>query len=79
VANKNKPTTTLKVRLLNGEQAIVEPNMDTKLQEVHDHVSTVSGVSQFELCWDYPLKKINLDLTVEQAGIAGCALTQKPL
>jgi hypothetical protein len=53
--------------------------MDTKLQEIHDHVSTLSGVSQFELFGGYPPKKINLEMTVEQADLSGSALTQKPL
>lgn len=69
----------MKVRLLNGEQAMVEANLDTKLQDVHNHISTVSGLTQFELFGGFPLKKINLEKTVEQEDLEGCVLTQKPL
>lgn len=58
--NRNKPITTIQVRLLNGQRIPIEANLDTRVEDIHSHVATVSGVSNFELYGGFPPKLLSL-------------------
>jgi UBX domain-containing protein 1 len=45
--NRNKPVTTIQVRLASGQRITVEANLDTKVEEIFNHVVTVGGISNF--------------------------------
>jgi len=62
---------------MNGQTITLEANLDTLVQDVHNHVATVSGVSHFELAEGFPPKVVNLSLTIEQADLQGATLIQK--
>jgi hypothetical protein len=62
---------------MNGQTITLEANLDTLVQDVHNHVATVSGVSNFELAEGFPPKAVNLSLTIEQADLQGATLIQK--
>ena len=67
----------MQVRLADGTKVSVEANLDTNLQLVYNHISTVSGVVNFELAGGFPPKKLDLTSTVEKSDLAGSSLTQK--
>lgn len=62
---------------MNGQTITLQANLDTPVQDVYNHIATVSGVSSFELAEGFPPKAVNLALTVEQADIQGGSLIQK--
>jgi hypothetical protein len=62
---------------LNGQTITLEANLDTPVQDIYNHVATVSGVSHFDLAEGFPPKPVNLSLNVEQAELPGATLIQK--
>ena len=67
----------MRVRLSNGQTITIEANLDTPLQEVHNHIATLSGVSNFELAEGFPPKSLNLSSTVQDSDLSGATLIQK--
>jgi hypothetical protein len=55
----------------------MEANLDSSLQDVYNHISTVSGVSTFQLFGGFPPKPLNLASTVEGSDLADGTLIQK--
>lgn len=51
--------------------------MDTRVQEIFNHVATVSGTSHFDLYGGFPPKQLSLEITVEQGDLADSTLIQK--
>jgi UBX domain-containing protein 1 len=75
--NKNKEVTTIRVRLSDGTTITMEANLDSSLQDVHNHIATVSGRSSFSLVGGYPPKPLDMSSTVEGSDLAGGTLIQK--
>lgn len=75
--NKNKEVTRLRVRLSNGTTITMEANLDSSLEDVYNHVATVSGISAFQLIGGYPPKALDLKSTVEASDLADATLIQK--
>ena len=45
--DRSRDITTMQVRLADGQRIPLEANLDTRLQDVFNHIATVSGVSNF--------------------------------
>jgi hypothetical protein len=54
----------MQVRLADGTKITLQANLDTPLQQVYDHIATVSGVMHFELAGGFPPKQLDLTSTV---------------
>ena len=54
----------MQVRLADGSRITMEANLDTPMQQVYNHIATVSGVLNFELMGGFPPKPIDLKSTV---------------
>lgn len=67
----------MQVRLLNGQKITVEANLDTRVQDIFNHVATVSGTNHFELFGGFPPKQLSMEITVEQGDLADSTLIQK--
>ncbi len=67
----------MRVRLLNGQTITIEANLDSSLQDIYNHIATISGVDTFELAEGFPPKILSLTLNVEQADLMGGTLIQK--
>ena len=67
----------MRVRLKDGTTITMEANLDSSLEDVHNHIATVSGISSFELIGGYPPKPLNLQSTVEKSDLADGTLIQK--
>ena len=67
----------MQVRLSDGQRIPVEANLTTNLQDIYNHIATISGVSNFELCGGFPPKPLDLNSTVEQSDLADSTLIQK--
>jgi len=75
--DRNRETTSMRVRLSNGQTIVMEANLDTSLQLVYNHIATVSGLSTFTLVGGYPPKPLNMSSTVEASDLADGTLIQK--
>lgn len=75
--NRNKPITTIQVRLLDGTRVPVEANLDTPVRDIFNHIATVSGTSQFQLFGGFPPKQLSLETTIEQGDLADSTLIQR--
>jgi hypothetical protein len=67
----------MRVRLQNGSTVVMEANLDSSLQDVFNHIATISGVSNFQLFGGFPPKPLNLSSTVEASDLAEGTLIQK--
>ena len=67
----------MRVRLLDGSTVTMEANLDSSLQEVFNHIATVSGRSSFELVGGFPPKPLDMKSTVEGRDLTGGSLIQK--
>jgi len=67
----------MRVRLSNGQSVMVEANLDTPLEQVYNHVATISGISNFTLVGGFPPKPLDLTSTVEASDLADATLIQK--
>ncbi len=54
----------MRVRLSNGSTITMEANLDSSLQDVYNHISTLSGVANFQLFGGFPPKPLDLTSTV---------------
>jgi hypothetical protein len=54
----------MRVRLSNGTTVTMEANLDSSLQDVFNHISTLSGISQFQLFGGFPPKPLDLNSNV---------------
>lgn len=43
----------------------MEANLTSSLQDVYNHIATMSGISNFQLIGGFPPKPLNLSMTVE--------------
>ncbi len=75
--DRTREVTAIRARLLNGQTITLEANLNTSVQDIYNHIATVSGVSNFELAEGFPPKPVNLSLTVEEADLQGATLIQK--
>ena len=67
----------MRVRLSDGKTIMVEANLDSSIQDVYNHIATVSGRSSFDLLGGFPPKILSMNSTVESNDLAGGTLTQK--
>jgi hypothetical protein len=56
--------TAIRARLLNGQTITLEANFNTPVQDIYNHIATVSGVSNFELAEGFPPKAVKFSATV---------------
>ena len=75
--NRNREVTTMRVRLSNGSTIVMEANLDSSLQDVYNHIATVSGISSFSLVGGFPPKPLDMGSTVEKSDLADATLIQK--
>ena len=77
--NPKYPKTTILIRFHSGEKREIEVNETTRVGVIRDYVATAAPVAgDFELVTGYPLTPLqNLRLTVQEAGIANSAVTQR--
>ena len=75
--NQNREVTTMRVRLLDGSTIMMEANLDSSLQDVYNHIATVSGRSSFDLVGGFPPKPLDMKSTVEASDLSGGTLIQK--
>lgn len=75
--DRRRDVTTMQVRLSDGQRITVEANLDTNLQDVYNHIATVSGISHFDLFGGFPPKPLDLHSTVEKSDLADSTLIQK--
>ena len=50
--------------MLNGQTITLEANLNTPVQDIYNHIATVSGVSNFELAEGFPPKAVKMSATV---------------
>ena len=67
----------MRVRLIDGSTVVIEANLDSSLQDVYNHIATVSGRSSFDLVGGFPPKPLDLKSTVEGSDLSGATLIQK--
>ena len=54
----------MQVRLADGSKITMQANLDTPLQQVYNHIATISGVMNFELVGGFPPKPLDMNSTV---------------
>ena len=54
----------MQVRLADGSRITMQANLDTPLQQIYDHIATISGVMHFELAGGFPPKTLDLTSNV---------------
>lgn len=79
--NENEPQTQIKVRLINGQNVIVNANHTHTLQQLMDHIKSISNTQTFQLkdtgC--FPPKVIsNLSDNIKDAKLINGTLVQIP-
>ncbi len=67
----------MRVRLSDGSSITMQANLDSSLQDVYNHISTVSGVNNFDLFGGFPPKALDLSSTVQKSDLADGTLIQK--
>ena len=67
----------MRVRLLDGTTVTMQANLDSSLEDVYNHIATVSGKSSFDLVGGFPPKPLNLKSTVQASDLSGATLIQK--
>ena len=55
----------------------MEANLNSSLQDVYNHIATVSGISSFQLVGGFPPKPLDMGSTVEKSDLADATLIQK--
>jgi hypothetical protein len=73
-----QPQTTIQVRLGNGQKLSIQANHTHTVQQIRDHIDSVSGITDnYELMMSFPRKVLNdLAQTVQQAGLINAAIIQ---
>lgn len=77
--NTDSPTTSIKVRLIDGTTKEITVNHTHTIQDIVEHLRSISGVSEFKLVniSAYPRKTLTeLKLTVKEANLFNSNLTQ---
>ncbi|KAE9028996.1 hypothetical protein PF011_g1293 [Phytophthora fragariae] len=80
VADDKKPTTTLQIRLHNGQRLRETLNLDHTIRDLHAIIQlNDAGAQPYTLLAGFPPRPVSTDLeqTIEQAGLKGAAVTQK--
>ncbi|CAH0519894.1 unnamed protein product [Peronospora belbahrii] len=80
VIDDKKPTTTLQLRLHNGQRLRETLNLDHTLRDLHAIIQlNDAGAQPYALLAGFPPRPVatDLDQTIEQAGLKGAAITQK--
>ncbi|KAL7680145.1 putative UBX domain, SEP domain, Ubiquitin-like domain superfamily [Plasmopara halstedii] len=80
VIDDKKPTTTLQIRLHNGQRLRETLNMDHTIRDLHAIIQMNDEMTQpYTLLAGFPPRPVSTDLalTIEQAGLKGAAITQK--
>lgn len=77
--NPAYPRASVLVRFYNGQKREIEVNVTTRVGVIRDFVATAAPVQgEFELMTGFPLTAVrNLKLTVQEAGMANSAVTQR--
>eukprot|EP01124_Arcella_intermedia_P033050 TRINITY_DN7827_c0_g1_i1.p1 TRINITY_DN7827_c0_g1~~TRINITY_DN7827_c0_g1_i1.p1 ORF type:complete len:531 (-),score=123.57 TRINITY_DN7827_c0_g1_i1:31-1623(-) len=76
---ENKPTTSIRVRLIDGKTITVTLHMDNTVEQLHNHLRAVSNVGAFKLMdmTSRPSKALtDMTLTIEKANIARGSISQ---
>ena len=55
----------------------MEANLDSSVEDVYNHIATMSGRASFELYGGFPPKPLDMNSTVEASDLAGGTLIQK--
>ncbi|KAK1940471.1 Peroxisome biosynthesis protein PAS1 [Phytophthora citrophthora] len=80
VIDDKKPTTTLQIRLHNGQRLRETLNLDHTIRDLHAIIQlNDAGAQPYTLLAGFPPRPVSTDLaqTIEQAGLKGAAVTQK--
>ncbi|RMX66931.1 hypothetical protein DD238_002718 [Peronospora effusa] len=80
VIDDKKPTTTLQIRLHNGQRLRETLNLDHSIRDLHAIIRlNDAGTQPYTLLAGFPPRPVSTDLdqTIEQAGLKGAAVTQK--
>ncbi|KAG7393134.1 NSFL1 cofactor p47 [Phytophthora pseudosyringae] len=80
VVDDKKPTTTLQLRLHNGQRLRETLNLDHTIRDLHAIIQLNDAAAQpYTLLAGFPPRPVSTDLaqTIEQAGLKGAAVTQK--
>jgi len=77
--DSSAPTTTIQVRLHNGQKLIIKANHTHTVAQIREHVEAECPVGKpFELRTTYPPQALSNDsLTVKDAGLLNAAIVQK--
>ena len=62
---------------MDGSTITMEANLDSSLQDVYNHIATVSGRASFDLVGSFPPKPLDMKSAVEASDLAGATLIQK--
>ncbi|KAL4147250.1 hypothetical protein PRNP1_011006 [Phytophthora ramorum] len=80
VIDDKKPTTTLQIRLHNGQRLRETLNLNHTIRDLHAIIQlNNAGALPYTLLAGFPPRPVSSDLaqTIEQAGLKGAAVTQK--
>ncbi|GMF28137.1 unnamed protein product [Phytophthora lilii] len=80
VIDDKKPTTTLQIRLHNGQRLRETLNLDHTIRDLHAIIQlNDAGAQPYTLLAGFPPRPVSTDLeqTIAQAGLKGAAVTQK--
>ncbi|POM59162.1 UB Xdomain containing hypothetical protein Ubx3 [Phytophthora palmivora] len=80
VIDDKKPTTTLQIRLHNGQRLRETLNLEHTIRDLHAIIQlNDAGAQPYTLLAGFPPRPVSTDLnqTIEQAGLKGAAVTQK--
>ncbi|KAL9185046.1 hypothetical protein ACHAXT_002823 [Thalassiosira profunda] len=73
-----RPSTSVAVRLLNGQRLVVKVNLDAPVSEIGQHIGSQAGGDPYVLTSGYPPAAIeDLGQTVEGAGLKGAQVVLK--
>mmetsp|Transcript_26193 Transcript_26193/g.38734 ORF Transcript_26193/g.38734 Transcript_26193/m.38734 type:complete len:234 (+) Transcript_26193:182-883(+) len=73
--DESQPTTSIQVRLLNGQRRVIKINTSAQVQDLAAHIG---GEDSFRLVSGFPPKPItDLTQSIEDAGLKGAQVLQK--
>ncbi|KRX04566.1 SEP domain [Pseudocohnilembus persalinus] len=77
--DKSKPTTSIQIRLHNGQTKQIEINIDDRVQTLFDYVQQIAPVQgTFQLIAGFPPKPLkNMNETIEDADLEDTRIQQK--
>mmetsp|Transcript_41170 Transcript_41170/g.47404 ORF Transcript_41170/g.47404 Transcript_41170/m.47404 type:complete len:119 (+) Transcript_41170:392-748(+) len=81
VVDDSKPTTKLQIRFHNGERQVVAFNLTHTVGDLHMYIMMAAPVDgSYQLLTGFPPKPVgDPELSIEEAGLKGAAITQKIL